>query len=590
MSAVREQVPRRKSPKQAAEDSPAATEGSVELVLADKALTSLRASGHDYLSAVGEVFDNSIQANANVIQLRLFNEKRLVGNNNKKTEVIERLAVGDDGDGMPIEVLHRALQLGYSTRYNDRTGMGRFGVGAKLGGISQARRIELYSKTTGCDEWFYTYIDLEEIHNGSMRFIPVPVPATLPNDCADLVGLDHGTLVIWAKADRLVERDSGGARAATTVESDLVSYTARTFRRFLDGGIQITINDKCVKPHDPLFLMTTTRFHEGPNGDPVATVLADEGFEWEIPSGTGKTARVEFTITLLPESFRPNRGAGGSKEAKERRIDDNEGVSILRAGREIFYDYLRKVQPPIDKQPIDRWIGIEIRFPPELDECFQVRNVKKGAEPINGLRDKLKDGIWKTVETARSQIRDYWDKREAARDRERGVHATAEDIASRTKDSAPKPRAGQEIPQEERNQRILEVAKAIAKDNPEKVPEVEREIRNRPFTILPQSWPGSEFFEIEHLGSNAIVKLNMRHPFYGEVYAKLLTEIERSGGDESANPIAPIARLAQVGLDLLLLSYARAEGMRVDATEYYSNLRTQWSLQLKNMVQDWKKS
>src|SRR5262249_57788722 len=115
------------------------------------------------------------------------------------------------------------------------------------------------------------------------------------------------------------------------------------------------------------------------------------------------------------------------------------------------------------------------------------------------------------------------------------------------------------------------------------------EIRSRPMTIVPQSWPGNELFEIDHLGSNAIVKINMRHPFYRDVYSKLLAEIESARADEATNGTNSIARLAQVGLDLLILSYARAEGMRTDATEYYSNLRTQWSLQLKNMVQDWKK-
>src|SRR3569833_4251023 len=69
----------------------------VELVQADNALISLRASGHDYCSAIGEVFDNSIQANANNIPLRLLTEKKLIGDGKRKTEVVERVAIGDDG-------------------------------------------------------------------------------------------------------------------------------------------------------------------------------------------------------------------------------------------------------------------------------------------------------------------------------------------------------------------------------------------------------------------------------------------------------------------------------------------------------------
>ncbi len=244
----------------------------VELVRADNALMSLRASGHNYCSAVGEVFDNSIQANANTVRLRLFTEKKVVGNNSRKTEVVERLAIGDDGDGMDLSVLHRALQLGYSSRYDDRTGMGRFGVGAKLAGISVARRLEIWSRQSEKGDWMHTYIDLDEIKDSSMRYIPVPSPKELPNDCKDLVGT-RGTLVVWSKADRLAERETGGARQASTVETELMKYTAQTFRKFLDAGIRIFVADKLVKPHDPLFLMTTTRFHEGDSPDPKATGL-----------------------------------------------------------------------------------------------------------------------------------------------------------------------------------------------------------------------------------------------------------------------------------------------------------------------------
>src|SRR4051812_7594944 len=72
----------------------------VDLIAADKALISLRSSGHDYCSATGEVVDNSIQAGAHTIRIRLFTTKKRIGANTKLTEVVERLAVGDDGGGM----------------------------------------------------------------------------------------------------------------------------------------------------------------------------------------------------------------------------------------------------------------------------------------------------------------------------------------------------------------------------------------------------------------------------------------------------------------------------------------------------------
>lgn len=168
--------------------APASQDARVPLIAADKALLSLRSSGHDYCSAVGEIVDNSLQANANTIRVRVFTATKMVGKNKRPIEVVEQLVVGDDGDGMDMEVLHNCLKLGYSTRYNDRSGMGRFGVGAKMGGISQAKRIEAYSRQSADDPWMRTYIDLDEIEELSMSHIPTPEVVELPEGCEDLVG------------------------------------------------------------------------------------------------------------------------------------------------------------------------------------------------------------------------------------------------------------------------------------------------------------------------------------------------------------------------------------------------------------------
>src|SRR5262245_34315042 len=98
----------------------------VSLIDDRAALLSMRNSEFDACSAVGEVIDNSIQADATSI--RLLVEFKT----NHRQEPITAIAFGDDGTGMSGDILHRCLQLGYSTRYNDRRGIGRFGVGATL--------------------------------------------------------------------------------------------------------------------------------------------------------------------------------------------------------------------------------------------------------------------------------------------------------------------------------------------------------------------------------------------------------------------------------------------------------------------------
>ena len=104
------------------------------------AYQSLRESGFDFSTAIGELIDNSVQAHAKRIDIiPKIVEKKTKGKK-ELVSVINQVFVIDDGDGMDAENLNRCPQLGFSTRYNDREGLGRFGVGATYASISQCKR------------------------------------------------------------------------------------------------------------------------------------------------------------------------------------------------------------------------------------------------------------------------------------------------------------------------------------------------------------------------------------------------------------------------------------------------------------------
>ena len=82
----------------------------------------------------------------------------------------------------------------------------------------------------------------------------------------------------------------------------------------------------------------------------------------------------------------------------------------MRNGREIYYDVIPRMFPsPVDIKP-DRFIGVEVSFPASLDEYFQVRHVKRGAEPVNKLREEIRKFLEKPIKEARRRIRERWDK------------------------------------------------------------------------------------------------------------------------------------------------------------------------------------
>lgn len=272
----------------------------VSPVQVGRALESLRNSDFDTYSAVGEVIDNSIQAEAKVIRIKAeteeFKDKR------RKAVPIE-FAFGDDGHGMERDILHHCLQLGFSTNYNDRKGIGRFGVGMTLAAIAQCRRIEVYSKSKGGD-WNFTYLDLDEMKDDPNPAIPEPVRKEVPKKYVDLVR-EPGTLVIWKKLDRV------------SVDFDELEYwIARTYRKFIGEEIiqdnkvvpnpkirSIFLNGKIIHAHDPLYVTKNNNFPD----DPKARLDDEIKIPWPIhqvdpplSKRTG-TSMITIRMSLLPE-------------------------------------------------------------------------------------------------------------------------------------------------------------------------------------------------------------------------------------------------------------------------------------------------
>ena len=173
---------------------------------------------------------------------------------------------------MDTATLHACLKLGWSSRYNDRGGIGRFGVGMVLGAIHECQRIEVYSNSGS--GWHYTYVDLQEIEEGTLVEIPEPIKKTVPEKYFHMLSDGSGTLAIWSKYDRQ-------PKSSNLIIKEEDHYFGRTFRHFIwDNEVTIELNNSPVKAFDPLYFnVGKTNF---PN-DPPANLFEPMEFDW--PSG-----------------------------------------------------------------------------------------------------------------------------------------------------------------------------------------------------------------------------------------------------------------------------------------------------------------
>lgn len=546
-----------------------------ELIQIDTALESMRDSGFDLTAAAGEPIDNSIEAAATVI--------RVIPQFGPKKQSIDQIGFADNGRGIDKAILPRVLSMGFSSRYGQRGGLGRFGVGLKLAGLSLGRRIDVYTKQDDDAQIRHVYLDLDEIKTGAQTFISTIDVENWPEayEAAMQDGegnpLPSGTLVLYSKVDRLT---SGGTYGTSLDEKikDLRSFIARAYRKFLDQGLIIELSGQPVTLLDPLFLLDNPRIMQVYKPRDLRGRVIDEE-DIEIEDGH----HIHVTVTVVPEDFRPKSGAGGLKDSSGRdirqfQIDDSAGkVSMIRNGREINYDIVPRLLPNgIDK--VDRYVGIEVTFPAELDEFFQVRNVKRGAVPVLKLREKLRSWLEPTVKLARKEIRAYWGEVETKERAGGGQHDSVIDAVARAEQTAPMGQAGRDISEIETKRIIDELLADMQLDEETDADEIQRvrkQIEVKPITLVDSSWPGKELFEIEHLNGKAIVKINYRHPLIREAYEPLHKAAQNGGEGMDTEDLLGLIRKGALALDVLFLGYAKAENLHRDP-EQFSDLRSYW--------------
>lgn len=551
----------------------------VELIRMDRMYESLRYNDYSAQNGLGEIVDNSIEAGAANIAVKFTIEKILKPGKKRPTDTIVEIAVIDDGRGMDFNTIYRCLALGESIHKSNSRGIGRFGVGMTLGSISLARRIEVYSRVRSEEQFLYTFIDLDDIRDGNLVCIPEPTLQPPPEEYIKSLGNSSGTIVILKKCDR-VEEDFEG----------FTNYLGRTYRKFIERGLTIRLNNDPVYLHDPLYIAGPTVFDvqklekEGIM-EPKATLLGEERIKLDIPDSPGKTANVTIRMSLLPKEWRTERGAGGGNEAKKRKIDQNEGISILRADREVLYahvPYITGKKGEARSLDIDRWWGCEISFPPELDSYFQVRYIKRGAEPIASLRDQIREVISRTVRTARNIIQEDWAQKKMADEAEADTFEKAEQTMAHAEESLPKSKKGKNLNKRENEHKLEAVASAALgeeKDDPQKKAKKKDEIRKKPYSIELVSYPPSNLFETVHLLDNIVIKLNVNHPFYRDVLQPLC------GGQESGNfTTQQLQQDMKNAIALLLFAYAKAESMFEDSEDLFENLRLQWGAALRTAL------
>lgn len=591
---------------------------TASIIPAQLAIRAMRDSGYRNTAyALAEIIDNSIQAKAKDIEVVCHEVYRVV--NKQKRRRISAIGVLDNGEGMSPDILRLALQFGNGTHLNDRSGIGRFGMGLPNSSISQCHRVEVWTWQNGPDNAYYSYLDVREIESGDLSVVPMPEVQPLPDKWRSQSNIvdTSGTLVVWTDIDE--HRLSW--RGASTTLQHVETIVGRMYRKFINDGRlairflamtddEVTL-DQFARVNDPLYLMKNSTTPEPFDTEPMFQTWGEEDEIFTIDYGD-EEHEIVVRMSWAREETVPKSGNRGDK-AYGKHAAKNLGVSIVRAERELGMDDSWTIY-----EPTERWWGVEVEFPPTLDEVFGVTNNKQSAtifssmsqfdisverdedesnsdfleriqsegDPralLSPIADHIRDQIAQMRKRLSDQVKGVRKNKQRHDDHSTEDRAT-EKFQERVKEGHATDYDQENLEETDRDELIKDLVddKNYANDVARKI--VDAVFRkSRRVIFLTKAMDGYAFFNVEHLqgGITAIV-FNINHP----LYSQLIETLDPKIGEETDKELLDRVQNAADTLELLFAAWARYEMEEVNQKDKFFEIRQEWGKMARFFLAD----
>lgn len=486
----------------------------------ERVIVGLRDTGYEFNTAVADIVDNSVAANATRIQLWLAADLR--GN--------IRLMIADNGDGMDRQGLINAMQYGSKARPSAAS-LGKYGLGLKTASTAFCKKLSVISRPDGATPPLMATWDLYHVAK-------VNKWSLLLNEECDAEALeqleevapDHaGTVVLWESVDRLIKdyQDPAGAPARKALkarEEGLRQHLSMVYQRFLDSADarapNVTI-DLCGKPVEAW----------DPFQSKLSELVAQDTIETEQNGQQGS-----FTIRayILPrrEEFPDDKAAAAAMLSNDR-----QGIYIYRENRLIHdADWLGMYQ----KEPHLTGLRVEFSFDHRLDDAFHL-DIKKSQILLNEelahwlqtefLPAPRREANRRSREGQQKQISK---KGEGAHDNSNNNIRNREAAAGGPEVNVADPNSGEAIITNKHGKTRLKLTITSAK---------------RPGEVFVQPVDGITnglMFQPALIEGHKAVQINKTHPYYHKVYVPNLNRSVTMQGLDSLMWALAVAELSTV--------------------------------------------
>ena len=503
----------------------------------------LRDTGYNFNTAVADIVDNSIAANATKMAIEI----------NVSPQGQVKVYFADNGCGMDKDGLINARKYGSKERPNKKS-LGKFGLGLKTASSAFCKQYSLISRANPGDELLKVEWNLDYIAQMGQWLLQFP---TINEDEIEIfesvAGNGTGTLLIWDTVDRIkfdYTYKKSAEKAQKKLIDDLRFHLSMVFQRFLDteddraDNIEITVNGQKLTPWDPFCT-------KEPNTEKLQSTtleIAVDGY------GTLKCDLAAYII--------PRRGEYSSMEAEKeaRGSNDTQGIYVYRENRLIHYgDWFGIMK----KEPHVSLLRVSFSFDYQMDELFSIDIKKSRILLIPELLKQVEEFLGAPRREADKRYRDTETK--VIGDLSKNAHTTAN---QRIESSAPRIETSTITPI---SQEKAEVKNMKGQTYVKEISIQTQASQNQTRVVTAPSLDGQALWEPALIEGKHAVKLNESHPFYKKIYGPNLSN-----------------NLVIEALDDIFWSLAEASFSTCDSAciENYEDLRHLVSRKLKTLVED----
>lgn len=324
-------------------------------------MESTRAIGYSIESAIADIIDNSVAAQADRVDIDFFP----IGES--------YISILDNGVGMTKDELIVAMQYGSRSPLDTRNenDLGRYGLGMKTASLSQCRILTVLSKKDGVlsgAQWNLNHIN--ETQDWSLLLLGEDEAKPLPS-FPKLNNYEHGTLVIWQDLDKFGIGESDIAEAFSRKMGLIRDHLSLVFHRYLSGEpglkkLDIKMNEESVAPQDPFLIKKSTQ-------------LMDD--ETIIVRGQ----KVVVSPYILPHVSRLTQKelkALGGKDGLRK----NQGFYVYRNKRLLVWGNWFRLMRQGDLSKLAR---VRVDIPNSLDDLWTLDVKKSTATPPEEVKKNL---------------------------------------------------------------------------------------------------------------------------------------------------------------------------------------------------------